>query len=136
MNTKKLISILVISILFFSLLVSGQKFSFKKGTLINQKSVLTNYCLIDIKIRGNDSIPSVELQLDDYGNFMHGRGDTIATSCELAADMEILFRHHLTHRSELIDSAYSYRKQVEFYRKWFGQNITPDPLKRMAEKRS
>mgnify|MGYP003479366058 CR=1 FL=1 len=70
----------------------------------------------------------LRLRVDDYGVFTNAGGDTLAVSCELTDILMTAFLQ-TTHRTPTVDSAYLYRAEAMFYRKWFGDNITPNPLK-------
>lgn len=74
-----------------------------------------------------------KLSVDAYGVFTNGNGDTLAVSCELSDIFCWQLQQYFTVKTPTVDSAYQYRQQVEFYRQWFGDNITPDPLKPKRE---
>lgn len=71
------------------------------------------------------------LKIDADGVF-HSGNDTLANSCELLDWFEYSIKLALT-RTTLEDSVYAYRREVLFYRQWFKDNSTPNPLTPKSE---
>jgi hypothetical protein len=83
---------------------------------------------IHFDIKATDTTNAVIFNVDPNGVFKNGKGDTLAVSCELSNNLLSLLQNHIVFRNTMVDSAYEYKAEVQYYRKWFKRNDTPNPL--------